>query len=348
MAHLPPLPRHRITTWQTHNTEKDINFAIHIETGWVIYADIDPSYFLNSPLLLQEYHHCLEALRDNSEEMDGAEALEWLTRPFEQVVEELTHYPSPLRPGTDPTLSDYLYAPHVVCQLRAVNEHLQPLRMTSPPQLRTTTPTAIRVEFLTQPRRWTKAFHPDDVRIPSQQWDPTVASLDKVLVTNKDGTTTACHFKKLGYWCQPREENPELTVLKNLALARKTAQNGHFIRSLYGLVRDKSQPGYVGMLFNWIDSKGMMSEDLVETAAPPVREKWATQIQDSVRKLHQLGLVWGNPGWNCVLIDQDDNAWIKFGNGFLLDWIDDSKRGTVEGDLQGVEKLLRMLKMGDS
>ncbi|KAF5543007.1 serine threonine kinase [Fusarium mexicanum] len=102
--------------------------------------------------------------------------------------------------------------------------------------------------------------------------------------------------------------------------------------------------GLLGMLFAWIPNKGVLSKVRAAASPPELRRRWASQIQRSVDYLHKKGITWGDAKAENVLIDQDDDAWvIDFGGGYTAGWVDEDKTGTLEGDRQGLAKILRML-----
>ncbi|KAJ3526089.1 hypothetical protein NM208_g11354 [Fusarium decemcellulare] len=71
------------------------------------------------------------------------------------------------------------------------------------------------------------------------------------------------------------------------------------------------------------------------------RQKWADQIRSAVAHLHKLDLVWGDVKPDNVLIDENDNAVIiDLEGGTTRGWVDYELGGTLQGDLQGLEKLM--------
>jgi hypothetical protein len=45
------------------------------------------------------------------------------------------------------------------------------------------------------------------------------------------------------------------------------------------------------------------------------------------------------------LIDKNDDAWIvDFGGSYTLGWVDKEKAGTLEGDMQGLTKIMEILR----
>ncbi|KAG7150104.1 hypothetical protein HYQ46_000966 [Verticillium longisporum] len=76
------------------------------------------------------------------------------------------------------------------------------------------------------------------------------------------------------------------------------------------------------------------------------RQKWALQVQETVRLLHQIGVVWGDGKASNVLIHRDTNhAWIvDFGGRWTDGWVTPNLSGTVEGDEMAVKRSLSSWK----
>ena len=65
------------------------------------------------------------------------------------------------------------------------------------------------------------------------------------------------------------------------------------------------------------------------------------QVTDTLTQLHNAGLVWGDAKPDNILIDKNDDAWvIDFGGGYTRGFVEREKAGTVEGDLQGLERIV--------
>lgn len=98
-----------------------------------------------------------------------------------------------------------------------------------------------------------------------------------------------------------------------------------------------------GLLYEWIETRDAGTLALIIGADTPLtlREKWAAQIRNAVTGLHTLGIVWGDVKPENVLIDTNDNAIvIDLEGGTTRGWVDRDVSGTVEGDLQGLEKMV--------
>lgn len=77
------------------------------------------------------------------------------------------------------------------------------------------------------------------------------------------------------------------------------------------------------------------------------RQKWASQVQETVHLLHQIGVTWGDGKAANVLVNSDtDDAWIiDFGGGWTDGWVEPELSGTMEGDKLAVKKILEFLEV---
>ncbi|KAL1841968.1 hypothetical protein VTJ49DRAFT_6291 [Mycothermus thermophilus] len=80
------------------------------------------------------------------------------------------------------------------------------------------------------------------------------------------------------------------------------------------------------------------------------RQRWAAQIEHTVRELHKHGVTWGGVRPENVLIDVDDTAWVVDlrGSG-TPGWMpeDEQLLGTVEGDLEVLGRVKEVLLRED-
>lgn len=73
------------------------------------------------------------------------------------------------------------------------------------------------------------------------------------------------------------------------------------------------------------------------------RRQWITQIQHTVQALHDADIIWGDAKAGNILVDKNGkgDAWvIDFGGGYTQGWVDREKANTVEGDLQGLGRII--------
>ncbi|KFZ03160.1 hypothetical protein V502_11176 [Pseudogymnoascus sp. VKM F-4520 (FW-2644)] len=86
----------------------------------------------------------------------------------------------------------------------------------------------------------------------------------------------------------------------------------------------------------------MTLEGIVSPNTPkPLRQRWADQVTSTVRRLHEAEIVWGDAKAANILVDVNMDAWvIDFGGGFTQGWVQRENAGTVEGDSQGLAKIV--------
>ncbi|KAL2199419.1 hypothetical protein P885DRAFT_67446 [Corynascus similis CBS 632.67] len=81
-----------------------------------------------------------------------------------------------------------------------------------------------------------------------------------------------------------------------------------------------------------------------EEATVSLQQKWATQIRDTLAGLHSLGILWRDIKTDNVLIDENGDAVvIDFGGANTVGWIDWDKYGSMEGEMQGLSKIIAAL-----
>ena len=98
-----------------------------------------------------------------------------------------------------------------------------------------------------------------------------------------------------------------------------------------------------GMLLEYIANGRKLSSVMSLTSNQ--YERWTKQIRDAIVYLHTKSLIWGDakPG-NILVRDNDTIVLIDFGGGYTKGWVDDMNFETVEGDLQGYERIVEFLK----
>ncbi|KAI1184260.1 hypothetical protein F5B17DRAFT_447347 [Nemania serpens] len=134
----------------------------------------------------------------------------------------------------------------------------------------------------------------------------------------------------------------ELMTIGQIAKAHLPPPAEARVCHLHGVVL--AEKGMAGMLFSWIDKKAVLGRALAEESPVELRLRWASQIRATVEWLHECGIIWGDVKAANVLIDREDNAWvIDFGGSYTVGWVDKEKAGTLEGDMQGFEKIMEML-----
>jgi hypothetical protein len=288
----------------------------------------------------------LELLRSGEVEIDEFyedDAFEWLLGCFESLITSLVSS-TDLDIVAEPTLADYFFPRQsFVCSLKAADDRLSPQELETKNHGWGSPIVKYDDDFLESLYTWTECYTPSQVQICYAGPDETLIKPPKyTTVTGKDGEPIACFFKRFGLSFGLRHARKELSALKNIVEVQIPQPPESYICRLIGVVRQGD--GLLGMLFTWIPNKGVLSKARAAAAPPELRERWASQIQRSVDLLHKKGIVWGDAKAENVLVDQNDDAWVvDFGGGYTLGWVDEDKAGTLEGDRQGLVKILNML-----
>ena len=117
---------------------------------------------------------------------------------------------------------------------------------------------------------------------------------------------------------------------------------------LLGYVQHADADCVVGFLRQWLPGNRLRDID-VSSTAPERRRKWASQIWETINRLHAVGVIWGDGKASNVVIDEQDDAWlIDFGGGFTKGWVDEDLADTIEGDEQAVRSIMDFLNIDDS
>lgn len=122
---------------------------------------------------------------------------------------------------------------------------------------------------------------------------------------------------------------------------------------LLGLVQTPGDGRVIGVLEEYIpfrDTEELTSLGDIETPSSITkarRRKWASQVQETIHQLHQIGVTWGDGKARNVLIhgETDDAYIVDFGGGWTDGWLDQELSGTVEGDELAVKKIREFLEV---
>jgi hypothetical protein len=95
-----------------------------------------------------------------------------------------------------------------------------------------------------------------------------------------------------------------------------------------------------GFLTHIIGYRSSLQSPSAQKAPLEQRQTWYKVIVDTVTALHEVGIIWGDVKPDNIMIDRDNKAWvIDFGGGYTEGWVDEDKQQTVEGDLQGLQRI---------
>ncbi|KAJ4196140.1 hypothetical protein NW767_009600 [Fusarium falciforme] len=116
---------------------------------------------------------------------------------------------------------------------------------------------------------------------------------------------------------------------------------------LQGYVTFADSRDIIGLLRDWVlpSSYGSTLRDMDISAVPKeLKKKWLDQICETVDKLHELDVVWGDGKVSNVVVDQENNIWlIDFAGGWTEGWVDEELADSVDGDNQAVRNITRFL-----
>lgn len=86
-------------------------------------------------------------------------------------------------------------------------------------------------------------------------------------------------------------------------------------------------------------------EDGGVEASEERKKKWAAQIRETVERLHEIGVIWGDGKPHNVLVHEETgDVWIiDFGGGYTQGWVDEEFKESVQGDEQAVERIMKYL-----
>ena len=105
----------------------------------------------------------------------------------------------------------------------------------------------------------------------------------------------------------------------------------------------------LGILLTYLDHRGPLSVQVDRENDDPaleVREKWMSQIENTVSELHKHGIIWGDAKAENALLDANGDVWvIDFGGGYTRGWVEKEEAETMAGDMTGLTKIRKYLTM---
>jgi len=322
--------------------------------GRCFHIHMSPRFLHNSPNATALYLRYLQAIRpDGSGEFDGIldeDVYTWIIRLFNPVFKRLAPRPLPsfdpdaIRDGlAKPLLSDYLFPDTFGCRLDAQDEEFIPRHTDNdgglvPPR------TWLDGDVLDELEQWASFFDPSDVEVyfskPEYALD-RMPTLVKVKLDNA-GQTATCYFKSFGSGITGGPLNRELDVYKNIHMSGLSEDIS--VGRLVGIVHEDKHDSTLGLLLRYIDHRGTLYDAMEGNPTTQLRTKWAMQIEKAVHELHRIGSVWGDAKPDNILVDYDDNVWITdFEGGYTHGWVEPDVAGTVEGDLQGLQRIIHFI-----
>jgi hypothetical protein len=318
---------------------------------------VSPSNFRNSPVRLAEFQKYFARLLSElhgddddcyREETDEeAEVLldcfDWAATPCLPEFESLSPSPPPLE-HRQLTLSDFLDTAFFECELTATDDVLAPVEITP-------------VE--TDEDCWPSSFYHPDSEPGTDVWTTSFPSFSPPEVTvicddpehPFDSNPAHVRIGQQRLYFKQTSDDPddpvarkEVETYERIAAANLGA--GGRTSRLFGVVRNERNQ-LLGLLLHLIEEDMPLSFAVTPETPTSVKERWAQQIRGTLAALHRAGITWGDAKPDNVLIDVHGDAWVvDFGGGRTEGWVDSAKAGTVEGDLQALERILDFIEKG--
>jgi len=304
--------------------------------GKCFYIKMTPENFVDSTPIKQQYLNYLAAERSDVtddenmvEDYNPEDFYAWALEPCLPVFETLA--PAP-KQNLKITIHDFLHPEVFYYSLRAVGGELTPVQsdgrgagMVAP---------GLELDDSAFSPAW-PSFLPSEIEICIRNpGDAIFPPPNKVLVNGK----TICYFKLY----QPGDTKRALRELENYRRITESNldPNARFCR-LLGIIKDDENL-LIGLLLTYIECNYVTLACAVEPDTPvSIKQKWVDQVTGTLTQLHKAGIVWGDAKPDNVLIDKNDDAWIiDFDGGYTRGFVEREKAGTVEGDLQGLEKIV--------
>lgn len=114
---------------------------------------------------------------------------------------------------------------------------------------------------------------------------------------------------------------------------------------IHGLVQYQEETDQIcGLLLTYVKHNETLAFIDINETPLDRRNKWISQIRQTIDKLHSNGNHLGSVKPDNILVDDNDDLWfIDFGGSFTYGWVDEDKTETMEGDCQGMERIIQFL-----
>lgn len=320
-----------------HNKDTQLNVFVSDKHFQI---ELQVSNLENSPRLLAEYLQHVEHLEpdylpksvdDFEDPLD--ELADWALGCFLPIFQQIP----PLKTKRKYTLHECLFPETFHYSLCVVEGKLSPvlLDMTGTKRfLGALLPASKHVDY-----SMFRIYRPDEIQIPISDTDNALPPVpDKVLIKGQQ----LSFFKPVhaGDVISTFRELRAYAGIQSAALAEPIHTS-----KLLGIVWIPSSARIVGLLLSYIecDNRTLLCAGKHPKYAS-FRQKWLGQITRSLESLHAHGVIWGDAKPHNVLIDVQNDAYLTdFGGGYTDGWVDKELANTVEGDLQGLQRISEFL-----
>ncbi len=275
--------------------------------------------------------------REDEDEDSQSSLQKWVLAPFQSTFSELA--PASSAPK-QPTLHDYYHTKVFFFTLEIEDGKLTPIEMGESSELHKSikhlVPSIDVPKYIQNMQVPWISSH--DAQVLCESDVPAPIHPAKVLVGNE------ARFFKLVDASQQSTVKRELKILAKIE--RLGLHEEMRVPRVLGLVGNgKSKTNIMGFLLTDIGDATPLTEKLDPNVPSDLRDKWSHESGRMVDLLHKNGLVWGDAKADNFLVDASDDLWmIDFGGSYTDGWVEPELCETVEGDDQGLDKIVSALE----
>lgn len=298
--------------------------------GTCFHVTLSTENFQEAPNIKDQYLQYLDALEADDPHVTEEDLYDWALGPLLPLFQQIDLNPTNKQTFT---LNNYFNPVTLKYKLHAGGGMLE----ASPNDKNNTRPRYQGVNLAPSDLSFPwPSFRPSEISICNKDLKDALTQFPRKVLVNRE---TICYFKAFQPGCQ-REALHELNV--NLRLDQLEVEGGLRIPRILGLVQGEGSSSYMGLLLSYIDCDGRTLEGAIPADTPKhLRQRWADQVNNTLKHLHKASIVWGDAKAANVLVDRSMDAWIiDFGGGFTEDWVEREEAGTIEGDMQGLAKIV--------
>ncbi|KAK3290436.1 uncharacterized protein B0H64DRAFT_378648 [Chaetomium fimeti] len=178
---------------------------------------------------------------------------------------------------------------------------------------------------------------------------PLIRASQVILVRRLQGLVWKVMVDREELVCKAAIDRFEHPLVNELETYLKVRSAGVALRipELKGIV--VSDKGVIGILLGYIPHeyhslRALLAGIDAGSILPGEATVSLRRIEETLRGLHRLGILWRDIKTDNILIDDDDDAVVlDFGGGNTVGWVDQDKYGSMDGEEQGLLKIKEAL-----
>jgi hypothetical protein len=322
-------PLYTVTQFWTHYGTKKSDITVMCN-GTCFHVTLSTENFQDAPNIKDQYLQYLDALEADDLDVTEEDLYDWALDPLLPVFQRIDSNPTNEQTFT---IYEYFHPVTLKYKLHAADGILA----ASPDDENNASPRHQGVVLAPSNHYFPwPSFRLSEISICNKDPNDALTQFPRKVLANKEAI---CYFKAFQPGCH-REALHELNA--NLRIDQLKVEGGLRVPRILGLVQGEDDSSYMGLLLSYIDCDGRTLEGAVRADTPKhLRQRWVDQVNSTLKHLHEAGIVWGDAKAANVLVDGNMDAWIvDFGGGFTEGWVEREKAGTVEGDIQGLAKIV--------